>query len=64
MGKLKIRGKDLKKLGYPQGPAIGMAINVAHEHFKKEKPAKVLALFQEVLDNQEKCPPRQDECVQ
>lgn len=53
MGKLKIRGKDLKKLGYPQGPAIGMAINVAHEHFKKEKPAKVLSLLQEVLDNQE-----------
>lgn len=53
MGKLKIRGKDLKKLGYPQGPAIGMAINVAHEHFKKEKPAKVLSLLQEVLDNHE-----------
>ncbi|MEZ4957073.1 MAG: RtcB family protein [Saprospiraceae bacterium] len=50
---MKIRGKDLKKLGYPQGPAIGMAINVAHEHFKKEKPAKVLSLLQEVLDNQE-----------
>ncbi|MEO1257872.1 MAG: RtcB family protein [Bacteroidota bacterium] len=53
MGKLKIRGKDLKKLGYPQGPAIGMAINVAHEHFKKEKKEKVLSMLQEVIDNQE-----------
>ena len=40
-------------MGYPEGPAIGMAINVAHEHFRKEKPAKVLSLLQEVLDNQE-----------
>ena len=53
MAKLKIRGKDLKKLGYPQGPAIGMAINVAHEHFKKEKKEKVLSLLQEVIDDQE-----------
>ena len=53
MAKLKIRGKDLKKIGYPEGPGIGMAINVAHEHFKKEKPIKVLSMLQEVLDNQE-----------
>ncbi len=53
MAKLKIRGKDLKKMGYPQGPAIGMAINVAHENFKKENPSKVLSMFQEVLDNPE-----------
>ncbi len=53
MAKLKIRGKDLKKLGYPQGPAIGMAINVVHQHFKKEKPERVLTMLQEVLDNQE-----------
>lgn len=53
MAKLKISGKDLKKIGYPEGRAIGMAINVAHQHFKKEKKEKVLALLQEVFENQE-----------
>ncbi len=53
MAKLKIRGKDLKRLGYPQGPAIGMAINVAHENFKKEKKDEVLVMLKEVLDNHE-----------
>ncbi len=53
MAKLKISGKDLKKIGYPQGRAIGMAINMVHQHFKKEKKEKVLALLQDVLENPE-----------
>jgi tRNA-splicing ligase RtcB len=53
MSKLKIRGKDLRKLGYPEGRAIGMAINVAHQHFKREKKDKVLAWLEDVLTNQE-----------
>ena len=53
MAKLKIRGKDLRKMGYPQGPAIGKAINAIHQHFKREKKEKVLSILQEVLDNQE-----------
>ena len=53
MAKLKIRGKDLRRLGYPQGPAIGKAINAVHQHFKKEKKEKVLALLLEVLNNRE-----------
>ncbi len=53
MAKLKISGKDLKKIGYPQGRAIGMAINMVHQHFKKEKKEKVLAMLQDVLENPE-----------
>lgn len=53
MAKLKIRGKDLRRIGFPQGPAIGMAINVVHAHFKKEKKEKVLSLLTEVFENQE-----------
>ena len=53
MAKLKISGKDLKKIGYPEGRAIGMAINMAHQHFKREKKEKMLALLKDVLENQE-----------
>ena len=53
MAKIKISGKELRKLGYPEGRAIGMAINVVHEHFKKEKKEKILALLQAVLENPE-----------
>lgn len=53
MAKLKISGKELLKLGYPEGRAIGMAINVVHQHFKKEKKEKVMALLKAVLDNPE-----------
>ncbi len=53
MAKIKISGKELIKLGYPEGRAIGMAINVVHQHFKKEKKEKVLTMLQAVLENPE-----------
>ncbi len=53
MAKLKISGKELRKLGYPEGRAIGMAINVVHQFYKKEKKEKVLALLEAVLDEPE-----------
>jgi tRNA-splicing ligase RtcB (3'-phosphate/5'-hydroxy nucleic acid ligase) len=53
MAKIKISGKELIRMGYPEGRAIGMAINVVHQHFKKEKKQKVLSLLQAVLENPE-----------
>lgn len=53
MAKLKLRGKDLIKLGYPEGPAIGMAINMMLKYYKRESKASVLNLLQDVLDNPE-----------
>lgn len=53
MAKLKISGKELRKIGYPEGRAIGMAINVVHQHFKKEKKEKMLALLRAVFENPE-----------
>ncbi|MCF8281035.1 MAG: RtcB family protein [Bacteroidales bacterium] len=50
---MKISGKELIKLGYPEGRAIGMAINVVHQHFKKEKKEKVMAMLLAVLENPE-----------
>jgi tRNA-splicing ligase RtcB len=51
MSKLKISGKDLRKLGYPEGRAVGMAINVAHKYFKREKEDVVLERLKAVLEN-------------
>jgi hypothetical protein len=30
MGKLKLSGKDLREIGYPQGPVIAAAISTGH----------------------------------
>jgi tRNA-splicing ligase RtcB len=34
MAKLKLRGKDLRAIGYPEGPVISIAMNVMEKHFK------------------------------
>ncbi|HUR09868.1 MAG TPA: RtcB family protein [Flavitalea sp.] len=34
MGKLKISGKDLRAIGYPEGPVISIAMNTMEKHFK------------------------------
>lgn len=51
MAKLKLRGKDLIKLGYPEGPAIGMAINMMLKHHRKKSKVWVLSLLKEVIQN-------------
>lgn len=51
MAKLKIRGKDLRKIGFPENKIIGMAIDAIHRHFKHEKKENVLALFEKLKDS-------------
>ncbi len=54
MAKLKLRGKELRKIGYPESKAIGVAINVALQHFgKRADKEEVLAKLKDVLENQE-----------
>jgi tRNA-splicing ligase RtcB len=48
MGKLKLRGKDLKKIGYAQGRAIGIAIQVMNEHHRNDHKAMVLKKLKEI----------------
>ena len=48
MGKLKLRGKDLKKIGYAQGRAIGIAIQVMNEHHRDDHKASVLKRLKEI----------------
>lgn len=49
MAKLKLRGKDLRKLGYPESPAIGLAIGLLQQHYKHEEKSVVLELMKRLL---------------
>ena len=50
MAKLKIRGKELLKLGYPEGKVIGLAVNMALKHCKRSSLEEVLATLKLVLE--------------
>jgi tRNA-splicing ligase RtcB (3'-phosphate/5'-hydroxy nucleic acid ligase) len=49
MGKLKISGKDLRDIGYPQGPVIAAAISTAMEHYPNYTKNQVLKILEHVL---------------
>jgi hypothetical protein len=51
MAKLKLRGKDLIALGYPQGKVISIAINSMLSNYKRERKDKVLQRLKTVLKN-------------
>lgn len=50
MAKLKLRGKDLRNIGYPEGPVISVAITVMEQHYKHHTHEAALALLREVLE--------------
>jgi tRNA-splicing ligase RtcB len=49
MGKLKLSGKDLREIGYPQGPVIAAAISIAAEHYPTYTKNQVLKILDHVL---------------
>ncbi|RYJ41444.1 RtcB family protein [Flavobacterium beibuense] len=49
MAKLKLRGKDLIDIGYPQNKSISIAIAAMLKHYKREPKEKVLRMLKEVL---------------
>ena len=51
MSKLKIQGKELRALGYPQGPVISIAMSVMEENFKHHSKEKVFEILKEVLQS-------------
>ncbi len=53
MKKLILRGKELVKLGYPEGKVIGVAINMMLKHYKKTDKQVVLNILADVLDDPE-----------
>ena len=35
MTKLKLTGKELRAIGYPEGPVISIAMNIMEKNFKR-----------------------------
>ncbi|GJM35420.1 MAG: RNA-splicing ligase RtcB [Saprospiraceae bacterium] len=50
MAKMRLRGKELLALGYPEGRVIGVAINLMLKHYKRSRKEEVLDLLQQVLE--------------
>ena len=49
MNQNKISGTDLKSIGYPEGKAIGTAINVAEQYYNEVNREEVLAILTKVI---------------
>ncbi len=53
MAKLKLKEKDLTRLGYPQGKVIGIAINVMLKHYRRMPKEEALDLLRDILEEPE-----------
>jgi tRNA-splicing ligase RtcB len=40
MSKLKITGKELRAMGYPEGPVISIAMNLVQKNYKHRERRK------------------------
>jgi tRNA-splicing ligase RtcB len=49
MSKLKLSGKELRAIGYPEGPVISIAMNVMEKNFKQKNKLEALQLLRQVL---------------
>ena len=53
MGKLTITGKELRAIGYPEGPVISMAMNIVYRKCKHGVREDVLAILKQILEKPE-----------
>ena len=53
MGKLKLRGKDLRAIGYPESKAISIAMDVMHKNYKHSTEEEALQVLKNVLSTPE-----------
>lgn len=49
MAKIKLSGKELRAIGYPEGPVISIAMNVMQKNYKHHKKEEVTELLKKVL---------------
>ena len=47
--KLKLTGKELRAIGFPEGPVISVAMNVMEKNFKHDSKEKALDILKEIL---------------
>jgi tRNA-splicing ligase RtcB (3'-phosphate/5'-hydroxy nucleic acid ligase) len=51
MAKLKLTGKQLRAIGYPEGPVISIAMNIMEKNFKHLSEADALEILSAVLQS-------------
>ena len=51
MSRLNITGKELRKIGYPEGPVISVAINVMEKHFKHLPHTEAIEILNSILQS-------------
>ena len=49
MAKIKLTGKELRAIGYPEGPVISIAMNVMQKNYKHHTKEEVMELLKAVL---------------
>ena len=49
--KLKLQGKELRAIGYPEGPVISIAMNVMEKNFKHHSKEEALEILKEILQS-------------
>jgi tRNA-splicing ligase RtcB (3'-phosphate/5'-hydroxy nucleic acid ligase) len=49
MSKLKIQGKELRAIGFPEGPVISVAMQVMEKHYKHHTKEQAFNILKEVL---------------
>lgn len=49
MNKLKIKGKELRALGYPEGPVISLAMHIMEKNYKYHQKEDALAILEKIL---------------
>ena len=49
MSKLKMQGKELRAIGYPEGPVISIAMNVMQKNYKHHGKEEVMEILKRVL---------------
>jgi tRNA-splicing ligase RtcB (3'-phosphate/5'-hydroxy nucleic acid ligase) len=48
MSKLKLTGKKIRAIGYPEGPVVSVAMHIMCTHFKHTKEEEALQILQDV----------------
>jgi tRNA-splicing ligase RtcB len=51
MSKLKLRGKQLRGIGYPEGPVISIAMNIMEKNYKHHSEEEALDILKNILSS-------------
>lgn len=51
MSKLKLTGKELRAIGYPEGPVISIAMNLMQKNYKHQTKEEAMEILKAVLAN-------------